>query len=179
MVGGDLRAALDRGRRPLPTDPAFSMASAAALAYVALLAEDSPMMARAIEWSSLGSLPLLGYLVPFTTGCAALLEGRGADAADLLEEFWDQAVNVPVWRVMAAPVVVRALVATGRLRAAEDLVVREYALSSDMERAPNLTVAMHLARGQLALTHDQFDAAARAGAAHAHRADRRTSPRRG
>ena len=102
--------------------------------------------------------------MPFTAGCATLLEGRMVDAADLLEEFWDQSVTVPVWRVMAAPVVTHALVASGRLHVADEVVGVSGALLTEMERAPNLAASLDLARGQVALAHDDTEAAERAGA---------------
>ncbi len=165
MLRGDLGPALDRGRRPVPTDPAFSMTSAAALTHAALLATDADAMRRAIEWSTLGSLPVLGYLTPFTSGCAALLEGRFADAADLVEESWEQAVRVPVFRVFALPVVVTALVGFDRPHVAERVVEVASGLMIDMERAPFLTVSVQLANAQIALARNDLDVAQRQAAA--------------
>ena len=72
---GNLRAAVDRGRRPVPNDPSFSITSATALAHVALLTKDLEAMRRAIEWTRLGSIPILGYLTPFSEMCHAFSRG--------------------------------------------------------------------------------------------------------
>ena len=156
---GELRSALDRGRRPVPSDPAFSMTSAAALAHAALLAADTGAMRRATEWATLGSFRLLQGLAAFTGVCAALLDDRERDAADLAEDVWDQTAVVPVWRVFALPVVVPALVRVGRLHASERMVAEAAELVATMEPVPNLTVSLHLARSRVALARDDLDAA--------------------
>jgi hypothetical protein len=162
---GDLGAALERGRRPLPSDPAFSMTSAAALAHAALLASDRPAMERAIEWSTLGSLPLLQYLSPFTGMCAALLDERHTDAADLAHDFWEQSTRVPVWRLFALPLLCRSLAGRQDRRTVERWVAEAGVLANDMERAPNLNVSLAIARAQLALACDQTDVVEREAAA--------------
>lgn len=155
---GDLAAAGERGRRAVPTDPAFSMTSAAALAHAALLARDRAAMQRALEWSKLGSFPLLGFLTPFTGACAALLDGQQVEAADLVEEFWIQAAPVPVWRVFAVPVVVGALVDADRLLTAESVAAEAGALLAAMEHSPYLTASRHLGDAMVALAHGDLDA---------------------
>ena len=132
---GDLGAAVERGRRPVPIDPAFSVTSAGALAHAALLTADADAMRRALEWSSLGSTPLLEYMTPFTAACAALLDSRVTEAADLAEEFWEQAAPVPVWQVFAVPIVVAALLRAGRCDVGEQVARRAEALLADMEEA--------------------------------------------
>jgi hypothetical protein len=153
---GELRSALDRGRRPVPSDPAFSMTSAAALAHATLLANDAAAMRRAADWASLGSFPLLHGLSAFVGACAALLDGRANDAADLAEDCWDRTAVVPVWRAFALPVVVPAFVAAKRIHGAERVVRHAADLVSAMEPAPNLTVSLHLARSRLALARDDL-----------------------
>jgi len=76
-------------------------------------------MQRAVEWSKLGSFRLLRFLTPFAAACAALLDERRVEAADLVDEFWALAITVPVWQVFAVPVVVVALVDGDRVRAAQ------------------------------------------------------------
>ncbi len=162
---GDLGAAGDRGRRAIPSDPAFSMTSAAALAHAALLAGDRAAMHRALEWSRLGTFPLLRFLAPFTAACAALLDEQHVEAADLVEEFWTQAATVPVWRVFAVPVVVTALIGDGRVTAATSVVSEAGALLAGMCDAPALNTAWHLGRAMVALANadrESADGAARA-----------------
>ena len=156
MIRGDLRSALERGKRPVPLDPAFSITSAAALAHAALLAADHGAMGRAQEWSTQGSFPLLAFLTPFTNCCAALLDGRTAEAADLAETFADD-VTVPVWHVYALTVINAALTADGRITEAQSITDRATSLLADMDDAPQMTLAIHLGRAQLALTRGKLD----------------------
>jgi predicted ATPase/DNA-binding SARP family transcriptional activator len=157
-IRGDLASALDRGQRPVPTDPAFSLTSAAALAHAALLAADHDTMSRALEWSTQGSFPLLAFLTPFTGCCAALLDGSSADAADLAEAFADQ-VTVPVWQVYALPVINAALIAVGRITEAQAITDEAASLIAEMDTAPQLTASINVGRAQLALARDELDEA--------------------
>jgi predicted ATPase/DNA-binding SARP family transcriptional activator len=161
-IRGDLALALDRGRRPVPTDPAFSITSAAALAHAALLAFDAGTMGRALEWATQGSFPLLEFLSPFTSCCGALLDGAIVEAADLAEEFWTEARAVPVWRVFALPLANAALIDAGRIDAARANTELAEALVPEMEPAPLLVTALQLARSQVALARDDLEVAANA-----------------
>jgi len=164
-ISGDLRLALDRSRRPVPTDPAFSMTSAAALAHAALLSSDTATMARALEWATQGSFPLLQFLTPFTNCCHALLDGAVGEAADHAGEFWDEAVAVPIWRLVALPLVNSALIGAGRTETADAITDRAAVLLADMATAPLLTTAVRLAEGQVALARGQLDIAEHAAIA--------------
>jgi predicted ATPase/DNA-binding SARP family transcriptional activator len=164
-VSGDLGSALERSRRPVPLDPAFSMTSAAALAHASLLASDVGTMERALEWSTQGSFPLLQFLVPFTSCCRALLDGAVGEAADHAGEFWDEALAVPVWRLFALPLVNRALIPAGRVDSACEITDRAVVLLDDMETAPLLTTAIHVAQGQVALARSRLDVAEHAALA--------------
>jgi hypothetical protein len=157
-IRGDLGSALDRSKRPVPIDPAFSLTSAAALAHAALLAGDHDTMTRALEWSSLGSFPLLAFLTPFIGSCAALLSGEVEEAANLAEEFADQ-VAVPVWQVYALPVVNVALIAAGRSRDAQAQTDRARSLVAAMDRAPQMTASIHIGLAQAALARQELDEA--------------------
>jgi predicted ATPase/DNA-binding SARP family transcriptional activator len=161
-VCGDLASALERSRRPVPVDPAFSMTSAAALAHASLLSSDTATMERALEWATQGSFPLLQFLAPFTSCCRALHDSALSEAADLAGEFWDEALAVPVWRLFALPLVNSALIGAGRIDAAGAVTDRAAVLLDDMATAPLLTTALHLAQGQVALARDQFDIAEQA-----------------
>ena len=87
-------------------------------------------MQRAVEWSKLGSFRLLRFLTPFAAACAALLDERRVEAADLVDEFWALAITVPVWQVFAVPVVVVASRGGGRAPATRlPLLVRTRAPS--------------------------------------------------
>ncbi len=154
-IRGDLGSALDRSKRPVPIDPAFSLTSAAALAHAALLAADHDTMSRALEWSTHGSFPLLAFLTPFTGCCSALLDGEAAEAAELAEEFSDQ-VTVPVWQVYALPVINAALIAVGRITEAQAITDRVGSLVAEMETAPQLTASIHLGWAQVSLARDEL-----------------------
>jgi predicted ATPase/DNA-binding SARP family transcriptional activator len=156
---GDLRLAVDRSRRPVPIDPAFSMTSAAALAHAALLSSDTETMERALEWATQGSFPLLQFLTPFTSCCRALLDGAVGEAADHAGEFWDEALAVPVWRLVALPLINVALIGAGRVDAAGAITDRATVLLADMATAPLLITAVHLAQSQVALARGQLDIA--------------------
>ena len=157
-IRGDLESALDRSKRPVPTDPAFSLTSAAALAHAALLAGDHDTMTRAFEWSSLGSFPLLAFLTPFIGCCAALLSGEVEEAANLAEEFSDQ-LTVPVWQVYALPVTNAALIAAGRTREAHAHTDRARPLVAEMDRAPQMIASIHIGQAQAALARQELDEA--------------------
>ena len=159
-IHGDLGSALDRGRLPVPIDPAFSLTSAAALAHAALLAADHDSMSRALEWSTQGSFPLLAFLTPFTGCCAALLRGEEAEAADLAEEFSAQ-VAVPVWRVYALPVLNAALIAAGRTTEAQAVTDAARSLVAEIDTAPQMTASIHVGQAQVALARGELDEAAR------------------
>ena len=161
-VSGDLGSALERSRRPVPVDPAFSMTSAAALAHASLLSADAGTMERALEWATQGSFPLLQFLTPFTSCCRALLDGAVGEAADHAGEFWDEALAVPVWRLFALPLVNAALIGAGRVDTACGATDRAASLLDDMATAPLLTTALHLAQGQVALARGDLDVAERA-----------------
>ncbi len=156
---GDLGLARERSRRPVPIDPAFSVTSAAALAHAALLSSDSETMERALEWARQGSFPLLQFLAPFTSCCRALLDGAIGEAADHAGQFWDEAVDVPVWRLFALPLVNSALIGAGRVDAAGAMTDRAAVLLGEMATAPLLTTAVHLAESQVALARGYFDVA--------------------
>jgi predicted ATPase/DNA-binding SARP family transcriptional activator len=158
-ICGDLGLACDRSRRPAPTDPAFSMTSAAALAHAALLSSDSETMERALEWTTQGSFPLLQFLAPFTSCCRALLDGAVDEAADHAGEFWDEAIAVPVWRLFALPLVNSALIGAGRIDTAGAVTDRAAVLLADMATAPLLTTTLHLAQSQVALARGDLDIA--------------------
>jgi hypothetical protein len=154
---GELRAAVQRGARPVPSDPAFSITSAAALAHVAVLASDPITMERARRWSALGTIPLLAHLEPLIACCAAFLAGEIDDAADHAEDFWDLATPVPVSRVHQWPIVNRVLLAAGRRTAAERATEMAAALVGEMDHAPFLLAGVHLAWAQLAFERERMD----------------------
>ena len=157
-IRGDLGSALDRSKRSVPIDPAFSLTSAAALAHAALLAGDHDTMTRALEWSSLGSFPRLAFLTPFVGCCAALLGGEVDEAAHLAEEFTDQ-VTVPVWQVYALPVINAAFSAAGRTREAQAHTERAGPVVAEMDNAPQMTASIHIGQAQVALGRQELEEA--------------------
>jgi hypothetical protein len=156
-IRGDLRLAVDRSRRPVPVDPAFSMTSAPALAHAALLSCDAETMERALGWATRGSFQLLRFLGPFTSCCRALLDGAAGAAADHAGEFWDEAVAVPVWQLFALPLVNAALIGAGRADAAGAVADRAAVLLSDIAMYPVLNTALHLAQAQVGLARGCLD----------------------
>ncbi len=159
-IRGEIGSALDRSKRPVPIDPAFSLTSAAALAHAALLAADLDTMGRALEWSTHGSFPLLAFLTPFTGCCAALLDGDAGEAAELAEEFSDQ-VTVQVWQVYALPVTNAALIAVGRIAEAQAITDGAGSLVAEMDTAPQMTASIHVGRAQISLARDELHDAER------------------
>lgn len=174
VIRGDLGSACDRGQRPMPIDPAFSMTSAAALAHAALLSSDADTMEQALDWATRGSFLLLQFLTPFTDCCRALLDGAVGEAGDHAEDFWDKAVTVPLWRLFALPLVTSALIGSGRVDVAGAITAHASVLLDEMATAPLPTVSLDLARGQVALARGHLDVAEHAAlaaldAAQAHR----------
>jgi predicted ATPase/DNA-binding SARP family transcriptional activator len=157
-IRGDLGSALDRSTRPVPIDPVFSLTSAAALAHAALLAGNRETMNRALEWSTRGSFPLLEFLAPFIGCCAALMDCKAEEAADLAEAFSEHH-TVPVWEVYALPVINAALIAVGRTSEAQAITDRAGLLVAEMDRGPQMTASIHLGRAQVALARGDLDVA--------------------
>lgn len=153
-IRGDLAAATDRSRRRVPTDPAFSITSAAALAHAALLAADHGTMRRAIEWGTRRSFPLLGFLTPWVGCCAAALRHDEQAAADLAIEFVET-VTVPVWHLFALPTLNSALVSAGRVGDAARITIAAEPFVDSMGPAPLPLVSLDIARAQLALAADE------------------------
>lgn len=159
---GDLAAAMDRGNRPVPDDPAFSITAAAALAHAALLAGDDATMHRALEWGSRGSFPLLDFLTPFIGCCAALLREDVDAAADLAEQSAER-FRVPAWHLFALPVLNTALIAAGRRDTAFRLTSAAGPMFDAMDIAPQSSAALGIGRAQVALA---FDDVGERGEAH-------------
>jgi predicted ATPase/DNA-binding SARP family transcriptional activator len=154
LLRGDLRSAIGRSDQPIPDDPAFSMTAAAALAHVALVAGDRRTLARAIEWSRQRTIPLLGYLPTFIELVGRRLDGEldgGSDqAADLAEQFWEEAAPVPVSRVHPLPLLTTALVEAGRTAPAIAMTEEASWLVDGMEPAPLLSAGVLASRALLA-----------------------------
>ncbi len=149
IVRGDLKTAAGRGICPVPRDAAFSMTSAAALAEVAVLRNDHSTMDRALSWSSLGTLPTLDYMNTFIAACVALLDDDIELAADLADDFAEQAVVVPVSFVHSWPLMNAALLAAGRRAEARAHTASAVALHEHMDPAPYLEAAVLLSRAQI------------------------------
>jgi len=157
VARGDLPEASRQAAGPVPDDPSFSMTAAAAIAQVALLTEDSPLMQHAVEWSRRGTIPLLRFLPTQLECCRALLEGRVAEAADLAEQHWEEAASVPLSRVQARPVLDVALLAAGRADVVRAIAEEAVEVVDEMGDVPLLRAGLHLSRAQLALHEGRVD----------------------
>ena len=153
VARGDLQEAARRSAGPVPDDPAFSMTAAAAIAQVALLTEDRPLMHHAVDWSRRGTIPILRYLPTQLECCRALLEGRLDEATDLAEQHWKEAAPVPLSRVQARPVLDVALLAAGRADVVRAITDEAGDVVAEMGDVPLLHAGLHQSRANLAL-HD-------------------------
>lgn len=150
LLRGDLRSAIGRADQPVPDDPAFSMTAAAALAHVALVAGDRPTFARALEWSRQRTIPMLRFLPTFIELVQRRFDGELDHAADLAEQFWEEAEQVPVSRVHPLPLLVTALVEVGRTSEARAMTSGAAELVARMDPAPLLSAGLMASRSLLA-----------------------------
>jgi predicted ATPase/DNA-binding SARP family transcriptional activator len=157
LIRGDLRSATDHASAPIPDDPSFSMTAAAALAHAALLTGEQTTLDRAIDWSLQRTIPLLRFLPTFIDFVGRRLDGDLTYAADLAEQFWEEATPVPVSRVHPLPVLVAALLAADRRALAVSMVDEAEVLVQNMDRAPLLDAGISLSRAQLAAGAGHLD----------------------
>ena len=153
LLRGDLRAAIGLADQPIPHDPAFSMTAAAALAHAAFIAGDRRTFSRAVDWSQQPTIPVLRYLPTFIELVARRLDGELDHAADLAEQFWEQAAPVPVSRVHPLTLLTSTLLTVGRVVQASAMVGEAASLVERMEPAPFLSAGVLASRAQLA-AHD-------------------------
>lgn len=150
LLRGDLRSAIGRADQQIPRDPAFSMTAAAALAHVALVAGDRGTFSRAVEWSRQRTIPMLRFLPTFIELVGRRFDGKLDHAADLAEQFWEEAVPVPVSRMHPLPLLTSALVEAGRVRQAQAMTEEAASLVAAMEPAPLLSAGVLASRAHLA-----------------------------
>ena len=98
-AGGDLTAAANHASVAVPTDPAFSMTAADALAQVALMTDDLGTLRSAIEWSRRGTIPLLRSLATWIECARATFNGDVEARRDAAERYWEEARPIPLNRV--------------------------------------------------------------------------------
>jgi hypothetical protein len=128
------------------------MTAAAAIGQVGVLTLDPALLQVAVGWARRGTIPILRFLPTFLDCCSALLN-RDVDAADLAEQYWEEAATVPVSRVQPLPLLTVALLAAGRTAAARAATDEAAELVAGMVDAPLLEAAVHHSRAQLGL-HD-------------------------
>lgn len=150
LVRGDLRSAIARGDEEIPADPAFSMTAAAALAHVALVASDRSTYGRALEWSRQRTIPVLRFLPTFIELVGRRLDGDLDHAADLAEQYWEEAAPVSVSRVHPLPLLTIALADVGRTAPAQVMVEEAATLVALMDPAPLLSAGVLSSRARLA-----------------------------
>ena len=159
LVRGDLRAAAGRAGQATPDDASFSMTAAAALAHVALVTDDRPTLDRAVEWSRQRTIPLLRFLPTFIDLVRRRFDGDIEHAADLAEQYWEEAEPVPVSRLHPLPVLTAALIETGRIAAARDMTERAASLVDGMDPAPLLSAGVMASRALIGLRAGELTAA--------------------
>jgi predicted ATPase/DNA-binding SARP family transcriptional activator len=150
LFRGDLRSAVRRADQEVPHDPAFSMTAAAALAHVALVARDRRVLARAVEWSQQRTIPMLRFLPTFIDLVQRRFDGELDHAADLAEQFWEEAATVPLSRVHPLPLLTAALMEAGRRAEARAMTSEAADLVAGMDRAPLLSAGLAASRALIA-----------------------------
>ena len=135
-AGGDLTAAANHASVAVPTDPAFSMTAADALAQVALMTDDLGTLRSAIEWSRRGTIPLLRSLATWIECARATFNGDVELAADAAERYWEEARPIPLNRVHRRAFLNIPLLETGRSAAVEAANVEAEAVVAEMVCAP-------------------------------------------
>lgn len=160
VVRGDLVSAAGRASARVPDDPAFSMTAAAALAHAALLTGEPRTLEHAMAWSRQRTIPVLRFLPTFIDLVGRLFCGTVEAAADLAEQYWEEAEPVPVSRVHPLPVLTSTLIAAGRTANASTMTDRAAVLVSDMDAAPLLDAGIRISRARLALEAGDRDALA-------------------
>ena len=150
MVRGDLRTATGRASTTIPDDPAFSMTAAAALAHLASITGDPHTLQCAQSWSRRGTIPLLRFLPTFIELVGRQLDGETEAAADLAEQYWDEATPVPVSRLHPLPILAGALVDAERMSVAATMTQTAADLVPTMEPAPLLEAGVLASRALLA-----------------------------
>lgn len=147
---GDLRSATGRGDRDVPDDPAFSMTAAAALAHAADLSRDPRTLQRAVEWSHQRTIPLLRFLPTFIELVGRRFAGELDHAADLAEQYWEEAASVPVSQVHPLPILTSTLIDTHRVAPASAMVLQARLLVDAMDPAPLLDAGILASQALLA-----------------------------
>ena len=160
MTRGDLRAAARHAVGPVPDDPAFSMTAAAAIGQVGVVARDPMLLQVAVDWARRGTIPVLRFLPTLIDFFRALLERDVDKAADLAEQYWEEAVVVPVSRVQPLPLLTGALLAAARTDSVRAMTDETADLVATMGTVPLLHAALHQSRGLLALDEGDPDAVA-------------------
>lgn len=157
LARGNLRAPARRMPRTIPDDPVFSMTAAGALAEVALATMDGEMLAQAAAWSRREPVAILRYLPTLIELVGALLASDIERAADLSEQYWDEAAEVPVSQLHPLSTLTNALLDAGRISTARTMLDEAEQLILDMDPAPQPHAALHLGRARLAQIAGRLD----------------------
>ena len=150
-TSGDLSAAANHASVDVPTDPAFSMTAADALAQVALMTHDLATLRSAIEWSRRGTIPMLRSLATWIECARGTFDGDLEQAADAAERYWEEATPIPLNRVHRRAFLNIPLLETGRAAVVEAANIEADAVVADMICAPLCEAVLHQSRAQLAL----------------------------
>ena len=140
-------SALDRGKRPVPIDPAFSLTSAAALAHAALLAADHDTLQSGARMVDPGFVSPVG--VPDTIH--RLLRRAPERRSAQTQPIWPRSSRIRSrcrsGSVYALPVINTALIAVGRITEAQAITDQAGSLVAEMDTAPQLTASIHARPG--------------------------------
>jgi hypothetical protein len=150
-ASGDLTAAANYASVAVPSDPAFSMTAADALAQVALMTSDLATLRTAIEWSRRGTIPMLRSLATWIECARGTFDGELEHAADAAERYWEEATPIPLNRVHRRAFLNIPLLETGRAAAVEAANVEAGAAVAEMVCAPLCEAVLQQSRAQLAL----------------------------
>ncbi len=158
---GGVAGMLDRADTRHPSDPAFSITAAAAIAQAAVLTHDRSLLDVAVDWARHATLPLLAFLEPSVAFHRHLFEKSFDEAAYAAARFWDEAAPVPVSRVNQRAMLNIALLETGRIDRAAQATDEAGALVAAMDDVPLLEAIVTQCRAQVAWNTGHPDHAVR------------------
>ncbi|HUF96768.1 MAG TPA: BTAD domain-containing putative transcriptional regulator [Ilumatobacter sp.] len=161
LARGNLGAPARRITPAIPDDPVFSFTAAGAMAEVALVTMDVELLAHANAWSRQEPVAILRYLPTLVHLVAAMLVDDVERAADLSEQYWDEASVVPVSRVHPLSILTSALIDAGRLSTARTVLDTAERLLADMDPAPQPLASLLVSRARLAQAAGRSEESAR------------------
>jgi hypothetical protein len=108
------------------------------------------VLVRAVDWSQQRTIPMLRFLPTFIDLVQRRFDGEPGHAADLAEQFWEEAAPVPLSRVHPLPLLTAAMVEAGRTAEARAMTSEAADLVAGMDRAPLLSAGLAVSRASIA-----------------------------